>query len=321
VSFLFRVSRLKPLKIPIKAIVILIVATFLIYLAVGLFAGFEDVLDAISLISMQTYLWVIVLTFGNWFIKSVRWYFFLNNYNSTVGMKRHLVIYIAGLSLTALPGKAGEMIRSVYLKPFNINYVTSIGAFFSEKLLDVFIVMILAVFALNLVIDINGVFYLVLLLLPASIIVGRSDYVGNIFNRLAKRKLGALAQDFQSHVSVFLSNKSLLTAIPLSLMSWCLCGVILFVILKDLGFEFSIYILIGIYCMSVLAGAISLLPGGVGATEGTMIFLLGTLGVDVASAAAVALIAHLFILWLATVLGFTALTVVNISKEFQPIDI
>lgn len=306
---------------PIKAIIILIVVTFVIYSAVGIFAGFEEILDAISHISIQTYLWVIIITFVSWLLKYLRWYFFLKRFNVTIGIWRHLIIYIAGFSLTALPGKAGEMIRSVYLKPFNIGYTVSIAAFFSEKLIDVFVVMILAVLALNLVVDINSLFYLVLLFIPVAIIAGRSEFTGYIVTKFAKRKLGVLAQDFQVEVSGFLSNKSLLIAVPLTLMSWTLIGAILFVVLKDLGFDFSIYTLIGIYCLSALAGAISLIPGGVGATEGTMIFLLSSLGVDIASAAAAALVANLLVLWMATILGIAALAVVNMSSKFSPIDI
>ena len=50
-------------------------------------------------------------------------------------------------------------------------------------------------------------------------------------------------------------------------------------------------------------GSLSFLPGGLGGTEATIIWLLGSLDMPGAVAAAVAMLVRLFTLWLAVVIG------------------
>jgi uncharacterized membrane protein YbhN (UPF0104 family) len=52
-----------------------------------------------------------------------------------------------------------------------------------------------------------------------------------------------------------------------------------------------------------LVGSLSFLPGGLGGTEATIIWLLGVLSMPGAAAATVAMLVRLFTLWLAVAIG------------------
>ena len=54
------------------------------------------------------------------------------------------VIYIGGFSLTLAPAKAGEAIRSFYLKSHGVSYGDSLAAFLMERIMDVLAVLLIA---------------------------------------------------------------------------------------------------------------------------------------------------------------------------------
>jgi glycosyltransferase 2 family protein len=62
----------------------------------------------------------------------------------------------------------------------------------------------------------------------------------------------------------------------------------------------------GIYAVSLLAGALSFVPGGIGTTEGVMALLLAGLGAGAATLVAAPLISRLTTLWFAVALGLLA---------------
>ena len=64
---------------------------------------------------------------------------------------------------------------------------------------------------------------------------------------------------------------------------------------------------ISTYCAGLFIGAASLVPGGVGVTEGSLAWLLQTQGLDQSSAILAALLSRGCTLWLAVAVGCGAL--------------
>lgn len=62
----------------------------------------------------------------------------------------------------------------------------------------------------------------------------------------------------------------------------------------------------GIYCVTILAGAVSFLPGGLGATEGTIVLQLVATDISAADAVLASLRPRGLILWLAVRIGLGA---------------
>ena len=56
----------------------------------------------------------------------------------------NLRIYLSGFALTTTPGKAGEALRSVLLKPYGVAYPHSLAALLAERLGDLMAVLLLA---------------------------------------------------------------------------------------------------------------------------------------------------------------------------------
>ena len=65
--------------------------------------------------------------------------------------------------------------------------------------------------------------------------------------------------------------------------------------------------IISIYSTSVILGAVSMLPAGIGVTEGSFGGLLSLLEIEISFALALAIVVRLFTLWFGVGVGFIAL--------------
>ena len=95
----------------------------------------------------------------------------------------------------------------------------------------------------------------------------------------------------------------LTSGIILGSVAWILQGMAFIYLLEHFSVEVSLWVAIGIYAASLLAGAISFIPGGVGTTEAAMAFLLIAVGADKQTALIIPVIARIASLWFAVILG------------------
>lgn len=142
----------------------------------------------------------------------------------------------------------------------------------------------------------------------------RSKLIPVLIEKFLKHKSKALLIAFQSQVSKFLNNRSLVIALPLSLMAWTAQGYGLYLIVEAFGFDVSPLLVIGIYNISILAGAISFIPGGIGATEAAMSVLLISIGMDASLAVVASIVCRGMTLWVAVVIGLVSMVILG-QKE------
>ena len=90
-------------------------------------------------------------------------------------------------------------------------------------------------------------------------------------------------------------------------MAWMAQGVSLYLIVHALGYELTASTVIAIYCLSILAGAASFIPGGLGATEAAIVLLLSAAGVGQTDAITASLVSRSLTLWLAVGIGVVAM--------------
>ncbi|MGB0400245.1 lysylphosphatidylglycerol synthase domain-containing protein, partial [Stenotrophomonas sp.] len=77
-------------------------------------------------------------------------------------------------------------------------------------------------------------------------------------------------------------------------------------------------IVLGIYPLAMLIGALSLVPGGVGTTEAAIVLMLGASGVEVDAALTVAIGIRLVSLWLAVIVGMLAMARLELAARPRP---
>ena len=123
------------------------------------------------------------------------------------------------------------------------------------------------------------------------------DVEGRLFNGL-----GHLLTMLDS-AAQFLKNRYLFSGLTLGLLAWGAEGYAFWIILEYLQLDVPVHIAIGIYSLSVLAGAISFLPGGLGGTEAIMGLMMIWQGADTPTAIAATLVCRIATLWFAVVIG------------------
>lgn len=103
------------------------------------------------------------------------------------------------------------------------------------------------------------------------------------------------------------STRVLLFATGLGIIAWMAEAVALYIILFFLGYEINLITAAFIYGFSLVIGGITLLPGGLGGAEFTMLQLLLINQIPPAIAVTATLIIRLTSLWFSVVLGLIAL--------------
>jgi uncharacterized protein (TIRG00374 family) len=261
---------------------------------------------------------VLICVLANYAVRFLRWHYYL----AVIGIEKvdwqdSLGIFLSGFALTMTPGKAGEVLKSFLLKQMRgtpVSYSASIVLV--ERLTDVVGMVLIASIGLatyrfgSQVLGITLALCVVfVLVVQQQALVRRLLEAGERVANLG-RLVGALRNLYDS-TYLLLRLKPLAAGIAIATVGWAGECVAFFLVLAGLGVAPTATLALQaafIYALTTLVGAVSFLPGGLGATEAGMAVLLPRmvhLGRD-ASAAATMLV-RFATLWFAVALGFAAL--------------
>lgn len=293
---------------------------FLIFLALGtaLTAGIAMVgdLKGLLLAGGMDYGYlplILVLAPLNYCLRYVKWRYFLRRLGILIPEGQNLIIFTAGLGLTLTPGKAGELLKSYLLwERWEIPVTTTAPVVVAERLTDGVSLLILA--------SLGSLHYrqggTVLLVvggaMGAFILFMQTPLLATCLRRLLgkipllRRALPFLAQ-IQACFRQILQPTPLLYSIGLGVVSWAFEGLVLYLAVQALGGQISPLGAIFIVSFSAIIGAISFLPGGLVAVEGTILGLLLAAGLATNVAAAATIITRFSTLWLGVALGVVGL--------------
>ena len=97
--------------------------------------------------------------------------------------------------------------------------------------------------------------------------------------------------------------KTLIVALVITLIAWTSEGVALSLILRGLGLDMGIVMATVFFGFSTLIGVLSMLPGGLVVTDASLMGLLVHAGIPNTPAALASIMARVFTLWLAVIIG------------------
>jgi len=296
-----------------RALIISVVLAVAGYIIVSLYSGWRDVTAAFRQIGVPGTFIALALSLLNYGLRFVRWQMYLASMGHAVAWRPSLRIYLSGFALTTTPGKAGEAFRGVLLRQRGVPLPTTLAAFVSERLSDLIAIVLLTLLGLtqypqaqNLVL-IGIVAILIMLAMLSSRrfhswLLCRSEHYSGRFAGTLKAVVDLLKDAHSCH-----SPWLLLVTTLLSVIAWGAEAVAFHWVLQWLGSDISLTFAVFIYSLSVLAGAISFLPGGLGGAEAVMISLLVLKGMTMPVAIAATVFIRLATLWFAVILGLMAL--------------
>lgn len=303
-----------PGHVLIRSLLILIFLGVGIYLSAAVWFGWRQIAQVFSQIGVTTLLVGGLVALLAYLWRFVRWHYVLSNFGYQIPVFGNLRFYLAGLSLTASPGKLGETVRTVLLVPYGVKAEKSLAAFLIDRLSDVLGICLLGVIAglmsgkpVWLLIVCFAVILLGSFLFRYALTSNRGDFFCDWFlkkmHRLPLKEVPAILQNWAQLWSV----TRVIGFAVIAMLAYGMQALVFSWFCRLSGISISIAETVLIFIQATLFGAASMMPGGLGAMEAALVLQLVSNGVEQGLAVSVAIATRLVTFWLGILLGFISL--------------
>lgn len=307
---------------------VLLVTLFgvVVYAAIALWSDVSQLRRYLVTFEWWTFGAALLLAFTNYLIRFAKWEYYLRRLKiganapgepfAPLPMGESLAIFLSGFALSITPGKAGEVFKSALLASARGTPVAkSAPIVVADRLSDLLSLIILVAIgsaafpgygwiAAVAALMVSGV--MVFIVFEAMTL----KMIATIGGMNVGAKLAPKLEEAYRSLRIMVSPGALLATTSLSVVAWGLECAGLWLILKGLGQPVGVDLAFFSYATATIAGAIAMLPGGLGGTEVTMRKMLTSIGhVVPAAAGAATLLVRLATLWFAVIVGFIALGV------------
>jgi uncharacterized membrane protein YbhN (UPF0104 family) len=247
-----------------------------------------------------------LLCLFSYVLRGQRWRLWVAACGHPTSWQRGLRVYLAGYSLTPTPGNIGEAARGLMMRPHPLSPSTSVAVFAAERLQDLLGLVLLALPAL--VWAPFGLPWPTLLVLGLLMlaVLGMSSQTWAWqwgLRWIPKRVTHILGLEQAQRC---LQHRPTLTW-SLTLMAWSAQGLAVWLMCRHNGLSIDVLPATAWYAVSMVAGALTTLPAGLGGTEASLVGLLTLQGASTALALLLTLQVRLLTLWLAVAVGLLAL--------------
>ncbi|MDQ3892288.1 MAG: flippase-like domain-containing protein [Actinomycetota bacterium] len=301
-----------------KNFILALVLGLAVYLVLAIVSGLEDLRDALSGFDFFLIPAILGLVSLSYAVRFVRWTYYLRLLKVRVPLRANAAIFAAGLSMTISPGKLGEVLKSVFIKDVAGTPVARTApAVVAERATDgtgMVLWGLLGALAFSF-----GPWLLLLFLALTG--VGIAVLRSRRFSLLAEKALRKLplldrlaphVGDFHGASNELLAFRPLVVASGISFLGWGLECAAVYLCALGVGAEEPFLVVVFVFAVSSLAGAASMLPGGIGAAEAGMAGMFTAVaGLSGGLAVALTFIVRLTTLWFATLLGVAGLLLVR----------
>lgn len=304
-----------------KNLVFSFLITAIVFFAIAVYADFNSVIDSFKKFNWLLLPVLLLLSSGNYVVRFFKWEYYLRLLGIKIPLDQSIKIFFSGLSMSASPGKMGEVLKSFLLKEiFNEPISKTASIIFAERLTDFLSLTFLAIIGVYFF-NYSAIWVYFVLIFFVMLIIA-------ISNRKIAESLISVLNKFsylKSHstkiINLYETAYLLLQPIPLlrmillSTFSWFFECFAFYLILINFDLNVTILFPTFVYSLSTIAGAVSMLPGGLGVTEGSLSLILISSGISKEIAIASTLIIRAVTLWFAVLLGSTVLFFFN--KQYK----
>ncbi len=292
-----------------KKILISLAVGGLIYLLFTIYADYKNVAQAFEEFNWLLFPFLLFLSLLNYLTRYLKWDYYLNIINVKISKLDSFAIFMSGLIMSVTPGKFGELLKSYLVKEISNTPISKTAPIIiMERITDSISLMFIAlagayVFDYGRIIVITVsvfLFLLVVVLSNKKIAMPALKFFEK--NKFLKKHLVSIHSAYESSYQM-VRPLPLIYMILLSLVSWSFECWGYHIILINLGVDVSFLWASFSYAFAIIIGAISMLPGGLGATEGSLTFLLIKAGATKNIAVASTFIVRVVTLWFAVLIG------------------
>lgn len=305
-------------------VVIALAAVIAALALLGDVRGLDDRLDGFAWGTLAA---AVGLACANYALRFVRWHAYLHHRGLVVPPGTSALVFIAGFAMAVTPGKLGELVKSFLLRDLaGTPVAASASIVIAERVTDLLALLILAVVG----VAVYGVAVEVTIACSAVIAIG---LVFIVWRRLGLaaialvtrphrlRHLEPKLREIYDGLAALSQPRVLAWSTALAVAAWACEGIGFALIVRGFpgaGVDLGLALLI--YAATIVAGALSFLPGGLGVTEGAMTLLLvaNATGVDRGTATAATILTRLATLWFAVAIGMVALVIARRRAPVAP---
>ncbi len=287
---------------------------FLVLLVVALLGDLRQVSAQVLNFRWVLYPVVIALTFTNYILRFVKWHFYLSQIGvRNLPLAESARLFVGGFPLAVTPGKVGEALKGLWInQATGIPTARGVSVVLAERISDGLAVLVLSTLGVIAYPRYWPGFAAVLGILLAVIVVSQIRPLALALIGLGERlplvnRFAHLLHEFYEGSFALFRPRATLFAVALGTVSWLAEGIGMYVVLIGLGVPPSwetLSIAVFVLSFSTVIGAVSALPGGLGAAEasiaGMLVLLIGLPG-DLAAAAT--LLIRFATLWFGVGLG------------------
>ena len=298
-----------------------IVLGTLVVLILAVYADLDAIVSAFVQFEWRYVFLIIALTILNYLLRFYKWDYYLSILDIDVNKKDSAIVFFSGLTMSVTPGKLGEVLKSYLLKKMDgISISRTAPIIFAERFTDVIGLAILSSFGA--IVFKHGELVLAIILLVIISIVAIVQSRSISLRLIGFGEKIPVISKFVHHLHelyesayTLLRLRTLLIAIGISVVSWFFECLAMWYVLKGFGLDLSLIFATFVFAFSSMASAVSMLPGGLGVAEGSIVGIFYTMEVPKAIAAGSALIIRFCTLWFGVLIG--ALTLFINRNKFS----
>ncbi len=308
-----------------RNILISLAVTGFIYLGFSIYANFDDVVSVFAKFNWALIPLLIFLSLMNYFFRFLKWDYYLSILKVKIKKIDSVYIFYSGLIMSVTPGKMGELLKSYLVKEITkVPISTTAPIILAERITDFVSLILITLFGAyyfnygrEIVLAVGIFFLLVLILISYKSLALK---IIALFEKISfiKKYILYIHNAYESSYQM-LRPLPLLYMTLLSLVSWSFECFGYHLILVNLHMEIGFLWAAFSYGFATIIGAISMLPGGLGVTEGSLTFMLVQNNYPKDLAVASTFIVRMVTLWLAVLVGI--LSVTFYQKRFGKITI
>lgn len=297
-----------------------LVLGFLVLIGLSLLGDLRQVGELMVQFNWWIFPAALMFTLINYTLRFIKWHFYVGQIGARdFDWRQSLRLFLAGFPLAVSPGKVAEVLKAVWLRHYTgVPVARGVSVVVAERISDGLAVLLLSTVGVIAYPQYWVAFLIILVGLLAVIIVsqirpaaqwllGQGERI-----RLISKAVHHLREFYEGSFMLF-KPKATFLAVGLGMVSWFGEGIGFYLLLLGLGLPAGIQLFgLAVFTLSfsTVVGAVSALPGGLGAAEASiagMLILLG--GFDPATAAAATLLIRLATFWFSVVLGLCTWTI------------
>lgn len=247
-----------------------------VFLGLSIYANFNELMEAFGLYNWLMFPVILLLSLCNYMFRFFRWEYYTKILDIKIERKMSFLIFLSSFIMSVTPGKIGEVFKSYLLKEQNDTPVSkSAPIVFAERITDFLSLVLLSLtgalmfgYGTDLIIGF-GVFFVLLVFVISNrklsyAIMGfleKFKFISKVSNKI---------HTAYDSIYQMVRFKELIITIILSIFAWsfeCLSFYLVINGFSVLGApHIDIFIATFVYGFATIAGAITMLPGGLGAT-------------------------------------------------------